>query len=304
MADTEWVPLSKRPELADVTPLPQDDGPNPVCPIMYTQKFKEVMDYFRAILQLDERSERAFDLTNEVISVNAANYTAWYFRRILLNDLKKDLKEELRFISEIGSDNPKNYQLWYHRKAIVQKLEDPSQELSFTASMFDEDSKNYHAWAHRQWVIETFKLWDGEYEFIDELLNKDVRNNSAWNQRFFVFSKTKENNVENRLGEIEYAFTKIKKAVNNPSPWLFISGIVNGEWGKFPQVKEKCLTLRSNFPACPYVVSMLVEIFESEGNVEETVKSCQTLANGLDEIRKKYWLYRHCLLYTSPSPRD
>ena len=76
---------------------------------------KEVMDYFRAILKMEEKSERALKLTREVIELNAANYTAWYYRRIILEALKKDLKEEVEFCNEIARENEKNYQIWYHR---------------------------------------------------------------------------------------------------------------------------------------------------------------------------------------------
>ena len=91
------------------------------------------MNYFRAILQLDERSERAWDLTEDVIDQNPANYTAWYgnkwmnimlyllfllfgwfryYRRLLLTDLKKDLDTEMEFCAETAESSPKNYQVW------------------------------------------------------------------------------------------------------------------------------------------------------------------------------------------------
>jgi len=136
---------------ADVTPLEPHEGPNPIVPIAYTDEFKETMNYFRAILQLDERSDRAWELTEDVIEQNPANYTAWYYRRILLKDLNKDLGKEMEFCSETAEDNPKNYQVWHHRRCLVTILNDPSQELEFTRHILDldEDSKNYHAWAHR-----------------------------------------------------------------------------------------------------------------------------------------------------------
>jgi len=43
----------------DVTPIPQDDGPNPVCSIDYANGFVEAMDYFRAILKMNEHSGKS-----------------------------------------------------------------------------------------------------------------------------------------------------------------------------------------------------------------------------------------------------
>jgi protein farnesyltransferase/geranylgeranyltransferase type-1 subunit alpha len=41
---------------ADVTPIPQDDGPHPVCAIDYNDDFIQAYDYMRAILKADEQS--------------------------------------------------------------------------------------------------------------------------------------------------------------------------------------------------------------------------------------------------------
>ena len=71
----EWVPPSRRPELADVAPLPQGDGPCPVVAIAYRDDFREVMDYFRALYAAGERSARALRLTAEAIGLNPGNYT-------------------------------------------------------------------------------------------------------------------------------------------------------------------------------------------------------------------------------------
>jgi len=80
------------------------------------------MNYFRAVMQRDERSERALELTAEVIALNAANYSVWYYRRLLIDDLKVDLLKELEFVTKIGRSSPKNYQIWQHRKVLIEKV--------------------------------------------------------------------------------------------------------------------------------------------------------------------------------------
>ncbi|XP_039301229.1 protein farnesyltransferase/geranylgeranyltransferase type-1 subunit alpha-like [Nilaparvata lugens] len=155
--DANWVFYRDRAEWADLQPLPQDDGPHPVVAIAYSDKFRDVYDYFRGVLKVHELSERALDLTRDAVELNAGNYTVWQYRREILKHLNKDLKEEMAFVEGVISDFPKNYQVWHHRQVLVSWLNDGSEELSLTAKMLAMDAKNYHAWQHRQWVIRTFK---------------------------------------------------------------------------------------------------------------------------------------------------
>ncbi len=43
----------------------------------YFDPVEETMDYFRAVLKIEEKSPRTLNLTEDVISLNAGNYTAW-----------------------------------------------------------------------------------------------------------------------------------------------------------------------------------------------------------------------------------
>lgn len=247
----------------DIEPMHQDDGPNPICSINYTQEFVEAMGYLRAILSLDERSQRALDLTTICLRLNAANYTTWHFRRRCLAKLSSNepnadknsnsvilydnevVQSELAFASELGGGNPKNYQIWYHRRAMLEPLLSSStqdkekiisksiEEIKYVGSVFEIDPKNYHAWSHRQWILRTANndlLWDEELKYVHYLISDDDhRNNSAWNQRWFVSHRGNRIalSIDDAKVEADYAFNSSKIDPYNESPWRYFIGILS-----------------------------------------------------------------------------
>jgi protein farnesyltransferase/geranylgeranyltransferase type-1 subunit alpha len=66
-------------DFADVTPIPQDDGPHPLAQIAYSDHYAEAMSYLRALMSgQGEMSVRALQLTGDIIAMNPAHYTVWY----------------------------------------------------------------------------------------------------------------------------------------------------------------------------------------------------------------------------------
>ena len=277
----------------------------------------------------------------EVIEFNAANYTAWQFRRHCLREMHKSSEgamrtaawqRELDYCTEMCLDNMKNYQVWFHRRACIDALQQPAGELAFVGRVLQEDSKNYHAWGHRQWVLKTFNLWEGELLYVDQLLQQDLRNNSAWNQRYFVLQHTSDlkGDLELLKREADTALLHIARAPSNPSPWAYLRGIAEPVgYSKLPQVRAACEKLgtataaaatqadggeeegggggSSSSGPCVEALALLVDILLEPNSEERDAKRAGELCEqlkALDPIRERYWTWRAARAATAAPARE
>ena len=106
-----FIPFKQRGDTwKDIEPIEQyKGGVAPIAPIPYPPEYVEVMGYFRAILKAEEISARAFALTEEVIGRSQGNYTAWFYRRKCLDELKLPLEDEMKWLQACGLSMEKNY---------------------------------------------------------------------------------------------------------------------------------------------------------------------------------------------------
>ncbi|TYI83679.1 hypothetical protein E1A91_D05G310100v1 [Gossypium mustelinum] len=317
--DDGGEPLSRMAEWRDVTPLPQDDGPNPVVPIAYKEEFRETMDYFRAIYKADERSPRALRLTRRAIHLNPGNYTVWHFRRLVLEARNADLDEELDFLQRIANSNSKNYQLWHHRRWVVERLgaNAGAKELNLIKKILSLDAKNYHAWSHRQWVLQALGGWEDELDYCQQLLEEDIFNNSAWNQRYFVVTRSPflGGLKAMRASEVRYTVEAILANPNNECPWRYLRGLYKDDIKALvndPEISSVCLKVINTKNNYVFALKMLLDLlchgFQPCHEFRDSVVALRTshtdpldpdlsmaicdILEHVDSLRASYWIWR------------
>lgn len=295
------------PAWADVVPLPTDEGgPNPLAAIAYTDEYEETMSYLRAIMAANEFSQRAIDLTEDLIDMNPAHYTVWLFRAQCLFATNADLHAELEWLNETALENQKNYQIWHHRNLIVDKLDSCEGEADFVAQMFEKDAKNYHVWSYRQWLVKRFGLWEaGELEFTEGLIARDVRNNSAWNHRWYVINGKEGaagiRDAAIRKREVEFAKTAIAKAPQNECPWNYLWAIMKKSGLGLSSLKEfvgqYANVEQPDAVQSSYALDLMADILaEQEDGKQQAGVALDMLASKYDPIRKNYWEYKKSML--------
>jgi protein farnesyltransferase/geranylgeranyltransferase type-1 subunit alpha len=302
-----------RKEWKDIEPIYNSVAEDSVVAIALRDEFLDAFAYLRAVMNKREVSERAFLLTTECTRLNPANYSVWEYRRFLLRELKKDLKEELDFCEESIQDNLKNYKVWHHRREIISWIGEKKIDMEFINSILQEDPKNYHAWQHRVFLVRHFDVSkEAELRCTTEFISRDVFNNSAWTFRYFIIAEMSDNfeNAKILDDEIKFSLTYIKAAVNNASSWSYLSGLMDfSSYSEHPEIiefaKECCIADGgkeldiSNSAEAPHALAFLAESNmalvdekKATANSLQTARACYERLIVVDPIRRRLWNHK------------
>lgn len=295
-----------------------------LCKIMYSDEFKTVFSYLRALMVKDEMSKRALYASCRAISLVPAHYTAWTYKYRIVEELvnrgEYNIEEELEWCLNTALDNEKNYQIWHYREMIIELLikikfngdkgkYDLDAENKVIVEMLQSDEKNYHVWSHKTWIVEYFGLFGDEkiLEYTESLIASDVRNNSAWNHRHFAIFGNGESKSDVIEREIKFVGKFIDESITNPSSWNYIKSIftmckrddtlnhhieqIKLIVHKYSSVQDIEKELEDNNLSIP-AIELLADLYEYEGNQSKQNELYHLLGEQLDPIRKNYWSYK------------
>lgn len=217
----------------DVEPVEQDEGDNPVCKILYSKEFKQLMDIFRAVIRSGEKSRRVIELTKEILDQNAANYTVWQWRRECLRASFRPTQQQDNDVNSSNSHDGSNGTSTSNSngngtngihngdESFSGGTEVLFDELDFMDSFARDNPKNYQIWYHRRAVVEMMMTAQGgvadgdrELAFCAEVFEVDAKNYHAWAHRQWVIST-----FNLWSSEISYVETLLTRDVRNNSAW-------------------------------------------------------------------------------------
>ncbi|KAG8944701.1 CAAX geranylgeranyltransferase alpha subunit [Tulasnella sp. 424] len=249
MSDKAPVSYSARPDWGDVTPIPQADDGKVLAPILYSQEYKEAMDYFRAILQKEEYSERVLGLTEHIIRMNPAHYSVWQYRYRTLIKINSPLDKELELINSMMAQNLKTYQIWHHRRLLQTHLREPYTELAFITKSLrpdpvdpedDDEDESEDEETPETGVCDNTKPPPTPKTPTSTQAKKprakssvDTKNYHTWAYRQWLLAEF--NSPELWAGELEFVDEMLRHDIRNNSAWhhrffvTFDSGIREGE---------------------------------------------------------------------------
>jgi len=260
-------------------------------------------------------SEEALQSCTSVLDINPEFYTAWNYRREILQDLDKTmgaaafhrvLENEMKFTEKSIAMNPKSYWSWLHRTWVSSRLGELcnwNRELALCTKLLALDNRNFHCWHYRKYVTDKSRITtQAEFDFTTKKIGESFSNYSAWHTRSYLFPQlygSESATVKQALGkEFELVRNAFYTEPNDQSAWFYHKWLVEKSVSLLPApdsdtilrgeltMCEELLQLESN-SKWPLLTSTLL-LIRLRGDAQRVEEQLQTLSE-TDLPRQRYY---------------
>ncbi|KDN53216.1 protein prenylyltransferase [Tilletiaria anomala UBC 951] len=208
------------------------------------QAYLQLETHFFELKDADVCSEDSLEVTGKLLSFNPEHYTAWNFRRRILDrlfahdsrsaSLNQAAKKDFFAAAPALRSHPKVYWIWNHRQWCLEEYPD----APVTAEEDDtgaETSKEATAAARLAAVEQKWRL---EMRLVDKMLDLDGRNFHGWNYRRYLLTQLARASAEtgstdgssSASSELSYTLSKIEKDFSNFSAWHQRQLLYSRQW--------------------------------------------------------------------------
>lgn len=244
------------------------------------------MELFRSILNTNEYSERALELTTILMGCSYSDADVYYYREKILEHLGFNFDQELALNTALLYDCLKPYQLWSHRKWIYDHLPEGQthDETIFITNMLEKDRRNFHAWTFSSWYADKFNKHDWLFAITTSQITDDPFNNGAWSMRYNLLSK-----MNMKPGDdLEFSLNQLQQFPLSQSCASYIKGILDLDFSLAAIVKSSLDEIISKNPEFVAPLILASQIANKEGDMALYDKYIDQLENA-DSMRSHFW---------------
>ncbi|XP_048437430.1 geranylgeranyl transferase type-2 subunit alpha 1 isoform X2 [Pyrus x bretschneideri] len=209
-------------------------------------------------------TDEALQLSGRLIEQNPEFYTAWNYRKLVVQQnldrcsesepdaLKSIIDQELRLVEIALRQNFKSYGAWHHRKWVLSKGHSVlDREMKLLKQFQQLDPRNFHAWNYRRFVAALLNRSDEEeLEYTREMVENNFSNYSAWHNRSVLLSNLMKKKAEGFFpkvkvlnNEYEHVHDAIFTDPDDQSGWFYYTWLLD------QTVKTDAPLLVSSWPA-------------------------------------------------------
>lgn len=226
----------------------------------------DLMQYFRAIIEVQEFSYRSLAVSFAVLQEDPTDIVGWWLRQKTATELRISTNYELQFFARMAPFSFKSYQIWNYRFWLQQREDAPELNFDDIKIIIASDERNFHAWSCISKISNYVKNYSKAFDLTTYFIQKNYKNSSAWTLRAELLEHLKIDSIV----ELEFAMNQFGQYGGNEAICNYIRFLLQ----KYPELNTDILI-------------KLDKVLEKNQCDKSTLFLCYNIADRTNDLKKR-----------------